>query len=92
MFRHLAMDAAAMRHFKWFFRTTAASPALPQDYHLLAEFIAGIEGICAVRRAIEEEGDVPDFVFTLEDVRGSRISFVSDPSDSDSGSESGSGS
>ncbi|KAJ7849693.1 hypothetical protein B0H14DRAFT_866087 [Mycena olivaceomarginata] len=92
MFRHLEMDAAAMRHFKWFFRTTAAAPALPQDYHLLAEFIAGIEGICAVRRAIEEEGDVPDFVFTLEDVRGSRISFVSDPSDSDSGSESGSGS
>ncbi|KAF8218072.1 hypothetical protein K438DRAFT_2038688 [Mycena galopus ATCC 62051] len=80
MFQRLEMDISTMHHFKWFFRTTATSPALPQDYHLLAEFIAGIDGIRAVRKAIEDHGDLPDFVFTRDDVRGSRISFVAEVS------------
>ncbi|KAF7377936.1 hypothetical protein MSAN_00217500 [Mycena sanguinolenta] len=80
MFHSLKMDTRTMAHFKWFFRTITATPSLPQDYHLLAEFIAGKEGIGAVREAIADQGEVPDFVFTREDVNGSRIAFVADAS------------
>ncbi|KAJ7244416.1 hypothetical protein B0H12DRAFT_808538 [Mycena haematopus] len=82
MFHSLEMDLSTMRHFKWFFQTTATTPSLPQDYHLLAEFIAGKDGIRAVRKAIADNGELPDFVFTREDVQGSRISFLPVTSDS----------
>ncbi|KAJ6461103.1 hypothetical protein C8R45DRAFT_941574 [Mycena sanguinolenta] len=80
MFHGMKVDPRTMEQFKWFFRTTTTTPALPQDYHLLAEFIAGKEGIRAVREAIKNGGEVPDFIFTREDVNGSRIAFVSDAS------------
>ncbi|KAJ6551785.1 hypothetical protein B0H19DRAFT_1158902 [Mycena capillaripes] len=83
------IDAAAMGHFKWFFKTTATSPSLPHPYHRLARLLAGEDGILAMRRAIERTGDLPDFVFTQEEeqVDGSRIAFLSYASDSGSTSE-----
>ncbi|KAJ6551787.1 hypothetical protein B0H19DRAFT_1264420 [Mycena capillaripes] len=84
---HRQIDTTAMRYLKWFFRTFATSPSLPQHYHLFAQCMAGEDGFLAVRRAIERNGYLPDFVFTSEDVRGSKISFVPDDSETESESD-----
>ncbi|KAJ7143771.1 hypothetical protein C8R44DRAFT_758861 [Mycena epipterygia] len=52
-----------MEQRKWL-RAVVTSQTLPPNYLLLAEYLAGADGIAAVRKAIESGGDIPNLVFT----------------------------
>ncbi|KAJ7143791.1 hypothetical protein C8R44DRAFT_973636 [Mycena epipterygia] len=52
-----------MEQRKWL-RAVVTSQNLPPKYLLLAEYLAGTDGIAAVRKVIESGGDIPDLIFT----------------------------
>ncbi|KAJ7171101.1 hypothetical protein C8R46DRAFT_1087646 [Mycena filopes] len=72
--RTRVMDASAMVQLKWLLRAALTVPGLPAAYLQYAQFVAGVDGLRAVRQALETEGEIPDFV--LLPVRG--LSLVGD--------------
>ncbi|KAJ7649230.1 hypothetical protein B0H17DRAFT_1270914, partial [Mycena rosella] len=51
---------------KWLIRAAVTLPTLPPEYLTFAEELAGEDGILALKKAIENDGVLPDFVFTDE--------------------------
>ncbi|KAJ7708379.1 hypothetical protein B0H17DRAFT_1191822 [Mycena rosella] len=54
--------------FKWFLRAVVTLPTLPPEYLTFAKDLAGEDGILAVRKAIENDGAVPNFPPTAHNV------------------------
>ncbi|KAJ7135081.1 hypothetical protein C8R46DRAFT_1362225 [Mycena filopes] len=61
--------------FRWFVKTVVASAALPPAYDAILEVIGGKEMVAALRRAYEEQGDVPEFRLTETPV-GDAVTFI----------------
>ncbi|KAJ7769190.1 hypothetical protein DFH07DRAFT_807155 [Mycena maculata] len=51
-----------IHNFTWFFIKVATTPALPPIYAAFAERLVGVDGMLAVKSAIEKTGVVPDLL------------------------------